>query len=66
MDRESKAVCLLMLIGVSGEMPDDFAPFLCGSVGTNHIKSEPDKRLRLYRMSMVWIITGTQCTFVII
>ena len=108
MDRESKAVRLLMLIGVSGEMPadwaayavgscsygaalitrlkregyislrwkdglkgyvlkakakrkllelwpDDFAPFLCGSVETNHIKSEPDKRLRLYRMSMVWI-----------
>lgn len=108
MDQESKAVRLLMLIGVSGEMPadwaayavgscsycaalitrlkqegyislrwkdglkgyvlkakakrkllelwpDDFAPFLCGSVETNHIKSEPDKRLRLYRMSMVWI-----------
>ncbi|XBX07568.1 hypothetical protein QMP26_05225 [Enterocloster clostridioformis] len=108
MDQESKAVRLLMLIGVSGEMPADwaayavgscsysaalitrlkregyislrfkdglkgyvlkakakkkllelwpgnFAPFLCGSVETNHIKSEPDKRLRLYRMSMVWI-----------
>ena len=108
MDQESKAVRLLMLIGVSGEMPvdwaayavgscsycaalitrlkregyislrckdglkgyvlkakakkrllelwpEDFAPFLCGSVETNHIKSEPDKRLRLHRMSMVWI-----------
>lgn len=108
MERESKAVRLLMLIGVSGEMPadwaafavgsgsysaalitrlkqegyislrckdglkgyvlkarakrkllelcpEDFTIFLCGSVETNHIKSEPDKRLRLYRMSMVWV-----------
>lgn len=108
MEQESKAVRLLMLIGVSGELPadwaayavgscsysaalitrlkqngyislrckdglkgyvlkarakrkllelhsKDFTTFLCGSVETNHIKSEPDKRLRLHRMSMVWI-----------
>ncbi|MDR1551029.1 MAG: hypothetical protein LBT06_20920 [Hungatella sp.] len=35
--------------------PGDFAMFLCSSVKTNHIKSEPDKRLRLHRMSVVWI-----------
>ena len=29
--------------------------FLSGSGATNHVKSEPDKRLRLHRMSMVWI-----------
>ncbi|WP_314723564.1 hypothetical protein [Enterocloster bolteae] len=108
MEQESKAVRLLMLIGVSGEMPadwaayavgscsysaalitrlkqngyislrckdglkgyvlkarakrkllelrpEDFTTFLSGSAETNHIKSEPDKRLRLHRMSMVWI-----------
>ena len=108
MEQESKAVRLLMLIGVSGELPadwaayavgscsysaalitrlkqngyislrckdglkgyvlkakakrkllelypDNFTTFLSGSVETNHIKSEPDKRLRLHRMSMVWV-----------
>ena len=30
-------------------------PFLYGSSSTNHVKSEPEKRLRLYRMSQVWI-----------
>ena len=30
-------------------------PFLSGSSSTNHVKSEPEKRLRLYRMSQVWI-----------
>lgn len=29
--------------------------FLSGSAATNHVKSEPEKRLRLHRMSMVWI-----------
>ncbi len=34
---------------------EDVEAFLTGAVSTNHVKSEPDKRLRLYRMSMVWI-----------
>lgn len=34
---------------------EDVELFLSGSRATNHIKSEPDKRLRLHRMSMVWI-----------
>ena len=29
--------------------------YLMGSSSTNLVKSEPDKRLRLHRMSMVWI-----------
>lgn len=35
--------------------PDEVGLYLTGSVSTNHIKSEPEKRLRLHRMSMVWI-----------
>lgn len=35
--------------------PDDFSLFLTGSVETNHVKSEPQKRLRLHRMGMAWI-----------
>ena len=35
--------------------PENFELFLTGLVETNHIKSEPDKRLRLHRMSMVWV-----------
>lgn len=34
---------------------EDVETFLTGTVSTNHVKSEPDKRLRLHRMSMVWI-----------
>lgn len=34
---------------------EDVEMFLSGSGATNHVKSEPDKRLRLHRMSMVWI-----------
>lgn len=35
--------------------PDDVRAYLSGASSTNHVKSEPDKRLRLHRMSMVWI-----------
>jgi len=35
--------------------PDDFSLFLTGSVETNHVKSEPQKRLRLHRMGMAWV-----------
>lgn len=34
---------------------EDVEAFLTGAVCTNHVKSEPEKRLRLHRMSMVWI-----------
>lgn len=34
---------------------EDLSFFLSGSAQTNHIKSEPDKRLRLHRMSEVWV-----------
>ena len=34
---------------------EDLSFFLTGSAQTNHIKSEPDKRLRLHRMSEVWV-----------
>lgn len=34
---------------------EDTEIFLSGSAATNHVKSEPEKRLRLHRMSMVWI-----------
>lgn len=34
---------------------DDTAPYLTGNVCTNHVKSEPEKRMRLHRMSMSWI-----------
>lgn len=37
------------------QYPDDVRPYLSGAVSTNHVKSEPEKRLRLHRMSMVWI-----------
>lgn len=33
----------------------DVEAYLTGAVSTNHVKSEPEKRLRLHRMSMVWI-----------
>ena len=34
---------------------EDVLLYLSGAVSTNHVKSEPEKRLRLHRMSMVWI-----------
>lgn len=34
---------------------EDTAPYLTGNVCTNHVKSEPEKRMRLHRMSMLWI-----------
>lgn len=34
---------------------DDLFFFLSGSAQTNHVKSEPEKRLRLHRMSEVWV-----------
>lgn len=34
---------------------EDLSFFLSGSAQTNHIKSEPDKRLRLHRMSEIWV-----------
>lgn len=34
---------------------DDVRLYLSGANSTNHVKSEPEKRLRLHRMSMVWI-----------
>lgn len=34
---------------------EDVLPYLSGAVSTNHVKSEPEKRLRLHRLSMVWI-----------
>ena len=33
----------------------DVEIFLSGSSCTNHVKSEPSRRLRLHRMSMVWV-----------
>ena len=36
--------------------PEDVERYLMGSSSTNLVKSEPDKRLRLHRMSMVWIL----------
>lgn len=33
--------------------PEDVERYLMGSSSTNLVKSEPDKRLRLHRMSMV-------------
>lgn len=35
--------------------PEEIASYLTGAVCTNQIKSEPEKRLRLHRMSMVWV-----------
>ena len=35
--------------------PEDFSLYLAGSAETSHVKSEPQKRLRLHRMSMAWI-----------
>lgn len=34
---------------------EDVEMFISGSSCTNHVKSEPSRRLRLHRMSMVWI-----------
>lgn len=34
---------------------EDVRAYLSGANSTNHVKSEPEKRLRLHRMSMVWI-----------
>lgn len=34
---------------------EDVERFLSGSGAANHVKSEPEKRLRLHRMSMVWV-----------
>lgn len=34
---------------------EDVERFLSGSGATNHVKSEPEKRLRLHRMSIVWV-----------
>ena len=34
---------------------EDVQAFLTGASCTNHVKSEPEKRLRLHRMSIVWI-----------
>ena len=33
----------------------DVAPYLSGAGATSHVKSEPEKRLCLHRMSMVWV-----------
>lgn len=35
--------------------PEEVESCLSGFSSTNHVKSEPEKRLRLHRMSMVWI-----------
>ena len=35
--------------------PKIFEPYLSGSAETNHLRSEPHRRLRLHRMSMVWV-----------
>lgn len=40
---------------LSAHYGEDVLPYLSGSTSTNHVKSEPEKRLRLHRMSMVWI-----------
>lgn len=40
------------LLEIYGE---DVAPYLSGAGATSHVKSEPEKRLRLHRMSMVWV-----------
>lgn len=34
---------------------EDVALYLSGAGATSHVKSEPEKRLRLHRMSMVWV-----------
>lgn len=34
---------------------EDVEPYLSGAGATSHVKSEPEKRLRLHRMSMVWV-----------
>lgn len=33
----------------------DVAPYLSGTGATCHVKTDPEKRLRLHRMSMVWV-----------
>lgn len=40
---------------VLSQYGEDTAFFLQGSVETNHVKTEIEKRLRLYRMSKVWV-----------
>ena len=37
------------------EYGEDVEPYLSGAGATSHVKSEPEKRLRLHRMSMVWV-----------
>ncbi len=37
------------------EVYKEVGVFLSGFGATNHVKSEPEKRVRLHRMSMVWI-----------
>ncbi|MFR6242261.1 MAG: hypothetical protein ACLUJ1_12500 [Mediterraneibacter faecis] len=43
---------------VLSQYGEDTAFFLQGSVETNHVKTEIEKRLRLYRMSKVWVFFG--------
>ena len=40
---------------VLSQYSEDAASFLQGSVETNHVKTEIEKRLRLHRMSKVWV-----------
>lgn len=40
---------------VQKNYPEMAELYLTGSSSTNHVKSEPEKRLRLHRMSMVWV-----------
>lgn len=47
-----RAKAKLYLLEVYGK---DTEKYLTGSAATNHVKSEPEKRLRLHRMSMVWV-----------
>lgn len=37
----------------------DVCSYLTGASETNHVKSEPEKRLRLYRMSRAWVYFKT-------
>ena len=43
---------------VLSQYSEDAASFLQGSVETNHVKTEIEKRLRLHRMSKVWSFFG--------
>lgn len=40
---------------VLSKFGEDTESFLKGAAGTNHVKGEIDKRLRLHRMSKVWV-----------